>query len=136
MMDGSDAPPVRRDANGRFAAGGLGRPFGSRNRTSKRVARAILRDFEAHQDQLLPLLRRWHVPQYLALVARLLPRVNESGGVELDALDEVETARVIAEVRAALDRVDAGRGGLEELESALLGEDRHNSGAVIIGDYR
>ncbi|HXQ17702.1 MAG TPA: hypothetical protein VN814_24050 [Caulobacteraceae bacterium] len=134
MMDGSDAPPPVRDVHGRFAAGNSGRPFGTRNRTSKRVARAILRDFEAHQDQLLPLLRRWHVPQYLALVSRLLPRVNESGGVELDVLDEIDTARVIAEVRAALARVDAGGGGLEELESALLGEGRHNSGAVIIGD--
>jgi hypothetical protein len=135
-MGGSDAPPVARDANGRFAQGGRGRPFGSRNRVSKRVARAILRDFEAHQDALLPLLRRWHMPQYLALVARLLPRVNESGGVEIDALDDVETARVIAEVRAALDRVEDGQGGLEELESALLGEGRHNPGAFIIGDYR
>jgi len=134
MIDGSDAPPARRGASGRFAAGNPGRPFGTRNRTSKRVARAILRDFEAHQDELLPRLRRWHVPQYLALVARLLPRVDENGGVELDALDEIETARVIAEVRAALDRVDAGGGGLDEVESALLGEGRHNSGAVIIGD--
>jgi hypothetical protein len=131
MMDGSDAPPVRRDASGRFAAGNPGRPFGTRNRTSRRVARAILRDFEAHQDELLPRLRRWHVPQYLTLVARLLPR---DGDGEVDALDEVETARVIAEVRAALDRVDAGGGGLDEVESALLGEGRHNSGAVIIGD--
>jgi hypothetical protein len=135
-MDGSDAPPVARDVNGRFAAGSHGRPFGSRNRASKRVARAILHDFEAHQDVLLPLLRRWHMPQYLALVARLLPRVNEEGGVEIDALDEVETARVIAEVRAALALVEDGRGGLEALESALLGEGRHNLGAVNIGDYR
>ena len=134
MMDGSDAPPARRGVSGRFAAGNPGRPFGTRNRTSKRVARAILRDFEAHQDELLPRLRRWHVPQYLALVARLLPRVDENGGVELDALDEIETARVIAAVRAALDRVDASGGGLGDVESALLGEGRHNSGAVIIGD--
>jgi hypothetical protein len=130
-MDGSDAPPARRDASGRFAAGNPGRPFGTRNRTSKRVARAILRDFEAHQDELLPRLRRWHVPQYLALVARLLPR---DGDGEVDALDEVETARVIAEVRAALDRVDAGGGGLDDVERALLGDGRHNSGAAIIGD--
>jgi hypothetical protein len=130
MMDGSDAPPARRDASGRFAAGNPGRPFGTRNRTSKRVARAILRDFEAHQDELLPRLRRWHVPQYLALVARLLPR---DGNGEVDALDEIETAQVIAEVRAALDRVDAGGGGLDDVERALLG-DGHNSGAAIIGD--
>ena len=76
-MDGSDMPG--RDAQGRFAAGNKGRPFGSRNRVSKRVARAILADFEAHQDEILPKLRRWWTPQYVSLVARLLPRVDEAG---------------------------------------------------------
>ena len=81
---------VPRDVHGRFAAGNPGRAFGSRNRVSKRVARAILADFEAHQDEVLAKLRRWFAPQYVSLVARLLPRVNESGaGVELDALDEL-----------------------------------------------
>ena len=73
-MDGSDMPPGR-DAHGRFAAGNKGRPFRSRN-VSKRVARA---DFEAHQDDFLPQLRRWYAPQYVSLVARLLPRVNGEG---------------------------------------------------------
>ncbi|HEY1752824.1 MAG TPA: hypothetical protein VGG29_16315 [Caulobacteraceae bacterium] len=122
-----------RGAGGRFAGGNAGRPFGSRNRASKRVARAILRDFEAHQGELLPRMRRWFLPQYLTLVARLLPRVDESGGTEVDAPDAAETAALIAELRAALDRVEAGQGGLAELESALLGEGRHNSGAVVIG---
>ena len=78
-MDGSDEAPTVRDGRGRFAAGNRGRPFGSRNRVSKRSARAILRDFEAHQSDLLPKLRRWFVPQYIQLVARLLPRINEAG---------------------------------------------------------
>jgi hypothetical protein len=136
-MDGSDERPTVRDAQGRFAAGNRGRPFGTRNRMSKRVARTILRDFETHQATLLPLLRRWFLPQYLALVARLMPRVTETGGVEVDApldtLGEVETAALIAEVRAALARVEAGEATLAELESAFLGEGRHNSGAVTIG---
>ncbi|HVN00432.1 MAG TPA: hypothetical protein VMT68_09470 [Caulobacteraceae bacterium] len=45
-MNDSDSP-VPRDAHGRFAPGNPGRAFGSRNRISRRVARAILRDFEA-----------------------------------------------------------------------------------------
>ena len=73
-MNGQDAPPVARDAHGRFAAGNPGRPFGTRNRVSKRVARAILRDFETNQDDLLPRLRRWFLPQYVQIVSRLLPR--------------------------------------------------------------
>jgi hypothetical protein len=123
MMDGSEIPPVR-DAHGRFAAGNKGRPFGSRNRVSKRVARAILADFEAHQDEVLEKLRRWFAPQYVSLVARLLPRVNESGaGVELDdALEQAETATIAAALRAALERLEAGAGSVDELEAALLGE--------------
>jgi hypothetical protein len=128
------APLRSRDAEGRFARGNPGRPFGSRNRASKRVARAILHDFETHQAELLPRLRRWFLPQYVALVARLMPRVTEEGGVEIDALSEVETARLVSELRAALDRMDAGGGSLAELESALLGELRHNSDTVHIGD--
>jgi hypothetical protein len=121
MMDGSDMPG--RDAHGRFAAGNKGRPFGSRNRVSKRVARAILADFEAHQDDMLPKLRRWYAPQYVSLVARLLPRVDESGaGVELDTLDEAETQAIAAAMRVALARLEAGAGSVAELEAALLGE--------------
>lgn len=120
-MDGSDMPG--RDAHGRFTAGNKGRPFGSRNRVSKRVARAILADFEAHQDDVLAKLRRWYAPQYVSLVARLLPRVNEGGaGVELDELDAAETAGIAAALRAALERLEAGAGSVAELEAALLGE--------------
>ncbi len=36
-------------------------------------------DFEANQDDILPKLRRWSTPQYVSLVARLLPRVDEGG---------------------------------------------------------
>ena len=118
-------PPGGRYAQGRFTAGNKGRPFGSRNRVSKRVARAILADFEAHQDDILPKLRRWYAPQYVSLVARLLPRVNESGAdVELDALDEAETQGIAAALRAALERLEAGAGSVAELEAALLGEQR------------
>ena len=134
-MDGFDAPPSGRDASGRFAAGNPGRPFGSRNRVSKRVARAILKDFEVNQHWVLPRLRLWFMPQYIGLLSRLLPRVSETGGMEVDGMpDATELAEVVAAVRAALDRVEAGEADLAELESALLGEGRHNSGAVTIGD--
>lgn len=130
-MDGSDSPPVRRDANGRFVPGAPGRPFGTRNRLSKRVARAVLRDFEANQADLLPKLRRWFMPQYLQLVARLLPRTSEEGGPELDGLDEAEAARLIADARAALALIDAGQGSLADLEAALLGEGATISPPII-----
>jgi hypothetical protein len=117
----------------RFAAGNAGRPFGSRNRASKRVARTILRDFAANQAEVLPRLRRWFLPQYVQLISRLLPRQTEEGGAELETLSEVELASLLVATRVALDRIEAGEGSIGELEAALLGE-RHNLGAVVIGD--
>jgi hypothetical protein len=121
-MTNDNMPPIPRDAGGRFAAGGAGRPFGSRNRASKRAARAILQDFEDNQAEVLVRMRRWFLPQYAQLVARLLPRQSEAGGAELDELDAAEAARLIGDMRAALARIDAGEGSLADLESALLGE--------------
>ena len=79
-MNETDTHAVPRDGRGRFAAGNPGRAFGSRNRISGRVVRAILRDFEASQDQVLATLKRWYVPQYVALVGRLLARPPCDGG--------------------------------------------------------
>jgi hypothetical protein len=107
----ADAP---RDAMGRFARGNPGRPVGTRNLVSARVARAILADFEANQDELLPRLRRWFLPQYVALVARLLPRGGEGEGGEaealaaLDTLSPAELAALLADAAAAVRREAAG----------------------------
>jgi hypothetical protein len=110
-MDGNDlaAGPVR-DVHGRFAPGSGGRPPGARNRVSGRVARMILADFEAHQDELLPRLRRWFLPQYLALVGRLLPRGGvDDEGAGPDGLGEAELARLVGEAMA-LQRAEEGSG--------------------------
>lgn len=117
---------VPRDANGRFLPGNPGRAFGSRNRLSKRIARSILLNFEADQEATLEKLKRWYVPQYVALLARLLPRVSEGGeSAELDApADGADTARMVSQARAVLDRIEAGEASLAELEAALLGEGR------------
>ena len=125
-MDGSGNPPPVRDGRGRFVAGNPGRVLGSRNRMSKRSARRVLRDFEASFDDVVPRMKRWFLPQYMSLIFRLLPRVNETGGVDLDATDEIEMATTIADVRAALDRIEAGKATFEDLENAFLGEGRHN----------
>jgi hypothetical protein len=121
--DGGGPPPVR-DAHGRFVAGNPGRPFGARGRASQAAARMILGDFAAAGPELLPRMRRWFVPQYVALVARLLPRGQDAGGGAPEALDAGETARLIADTRAALDRIEAGDGTLADLEAALLGAGR------------
>ena len=75
-------PAPVRDANGRFAPGTSGRPFGARGQASARAARLLLQDFEANSAELLPRLRQWFVPQYVQLIVRLLPRITEAGGGE------------------------------------------------------
>jgi hypothetical protein len=62
------------------------------------VARTILKDFEAHQDEMLPRLRRWFVPQYLQLIGRLLPK-NGSEGPD----DAATLAEALAEALAAAE---------------------------------
>ena len=124
-MSEADSKAVPRDENGRFLPGNPGRAFGSRNRISKRIARSILLNFEADQEATLEKLKRWYVPQYVALLARLLPRVSEGAeSAELDAPGDADTARVISEARAVLDRIEAGEATLAELEAALLCEGR------------
>jgi hypothetical protein len=73
-------------------------------------------------------LRRWFLPQYISLIGRQSPRQTEAGGLEMDDLTELELATLLAETRAALDRIEAGEGTVEELERALLGEDAPQSG--------
>ena len=125
MMDGSDAPPTR-DARGRFAAGNPGRPFGTRNRVSARVARAILADFEAHQVELLVRMRRWFLPQYAQMVSRLLPRDGE-GEAALAA------PVTLADFRAVLDQVEASGGTVADLEAMIAAAAGDGAGTDIIG---
>ena len=121
-MDGSGYPPAPRDAGGRFVAGNPGRRLGSRNRISKRAALKVLKDFEANGDDTLERARRWFLPQYLSLVTRLMPRqTDEAAGLDLAALDRGDAMALVAAVRAAADRFEAGEGSIEELEAALLG---------------
>jgi len=120
-MDGSEMSGPARDANGRFLRG-PGRKLGSRNRVSKRVAQAFLDDFERNQGETLARSRRWFLPQYLQVISRLLPRQSEEeAGLGLETLSRDEALAVVAALRVAADRYEAGEGSLDALEAALLG---------------
>jgi hypothetical protein len=113
-MDGSDFAAVPRDAGGRFAPGNPGRPVGAVGKASARVSHAILADFETHEDELLPRLRKWFVPQYVALISRLLPRpaAEGEGAGPGPAASEGggggdELALTIAQMRTMLDEAEA-----------------------------
>jgi len=80
-------------------------------------------------------MRRCFLPQHIGLVARLAPKVNEVGGVDLDGSDEAALASGLCDVRAALDKAERGEATFEDLEAAMLGRDRHDQGAVINGRF-
>jgi hypothetical protein len=117
-MDGTDdlgvvrgGPTIPRDRNGRFLPGGPGRPPGALNRASTRVSLAILADFEANQADLLPRLRHWFAPQYVALVGRLLarPAAGAGGACGDDATgDGAADDPTLAAIRAAASAGGAG----------------------------
>ena len=123
-----------RDAGGRFARGNPGRPFGTRNRVSARVARTILADFEANQTETLLRLRRWFLPQYVAMISRLLPRDGEGEGVAAPP-----EAPSLADLRGLIDQVEASGGDAADLRALLSGfglgadPDAEAAGTDIIG---
>jgi len=126
-------PAPVRDANGRFAPGTCGRPFGARGHALARTARRRLQDFEAHSAELLPRLRQWFLPQYIQLIVRLLPRPTDAFDDDLEDLDAAELGRLMAEVRAVLDRRGAAGKAAPQASPA---DAEPGPATVIIGDYR
>jgi hypothetical protein len=82
MEDASDRGPARYP-NGRFGPGHTGRPRGSRNKISRRVALSILRHFEANDAEILKKLTDWQmIPDYMRLLGKMLPSDVEDEGEE------------------------------------------------------
>ncbi len=121
----NEAWPMGRDAQGRFLAGGPGRPVGSRNRMSAQAGRWLLSDFGDHRHELLPRMRRWFLPQYLALIGRMLPReVDVEGGDgagDLAELGPEQLAALVVEASAMLRRVAGMPGAAEAAEDTQDG---------------
>src|SRR5271167_2482312 len=70
-VEGRDA--AVRDSGGRCVSGNPGRPKGSRNRMTNRLAMALLDDFTTHEEENLRKLRRWFFTDYVRLMGRFLP---------------------------------------------------------------
>ena len=117
MSDTSAAFP--RDEAGRFKAGNPGRPKGSRNRMTNRLAMALLDDFSANEADNIERLRRWHFQQYVQLMGRFLPRVTNEARSDFSDYSAEETAMTAAAVREALERVERGEAGLDAVMAAL-----------------
>jgi len=114
-------PGPARYQNGRFGPGNPGRPLGSRNRMSKRIALGILSHYQANEAEILEKLNRFFFPEYIRLIGRMLPRPPAADAPDLETMSPFDVARVTAEVRLALARVEAGEASLAELEAALVG---------------
>ncbi len=73
-----------RDANGRFGPGNPGRPHGSRNRMSQRIALGLLRHYAEHEAEILARLSRGHFKDYMRLIGQMLPRDPDVDAPDLD----------------------------------------------------
>jgi hypothetical protein len=120
MDDASSRGPARH-ADGRFGPGNTGRPLGSRNRVSKRIALSLLNHYAEHEAEILDRLSRQHFIEYMRLIGRMLPRPPADGQPDLESMPPEDEARVVDAVRAAVERVETGEGTLADVEAALLG---------------
>ncbi|HWE47828.1 MAG TPA: hypothetical protein VG407_17545 [Caulobacteraceae bacterium] len=111
-----------RHADGRFGAGNPGKPPGSRNKISRRLAVAILEDFEDHQEEIFERLRHSWLPVYTRLVSGLLPKSVEMTLPDLSACTEAEAKGKVLAVREVLHLIDCGQATLEHLGEVLMGE--------------
>ena len=112
-------PKPDRDVNGRFTAGNPGRPLGSRNRMTNRLAVALLDDFTDNEAENIYKLRRWFFPQYVQLMGRFLPRETSRCRPDFADYAPAETARVVAAARETLAAIERGEAGLDDLLAAL-----------------
>jgi hypothetical protein len=124
-----------RDAGGRFAAGNTGRPRGSRNRVTNRLAMALLDDFAANEGETIERLRRSYFPQYVQLMGRFVAGAAGAARPDFSDYGAAETASVAAAVRAALERVERGEAGLDAVMAALEREPEPEAAAQDAVDY-
>ncbi|HEV2365180.1 MAG TPA: hypothetical protein VGS12_13395 [Caulobacteraceae bacterium] len=111
-----------RYANGRFGPGNSGRPIGARNRATQQALLSIMDDFEANKRVVLQRMREYFTTDYLRILASLLPSRIEIAQPAFEEYSEAEAAVVVSYARAALQRIEEGRGSLSELGAAVLAE--------------
>ena len=120
MDDAAHKFPAR-SPDGRFGAGNPGRPLGSRNRMSRRIALGLMHHYAEHETEILEKLNQYYFTDYVRLIGRMLPRGPAEDAVDLESLPPHEVAQVTRAVRRALNRVEVGEGTLAEVEAALAG---------------
>ena len=120
-MDDASSLRHARHVDGRFGPGNPGRPRGSRNRISGRIALGLLQHYAQHEAEILDRLRRHFFADYMRLIGRMLPRNAGPETPDVEAMSPEDVARVTRAVRRALNRVETGEGALADVEAALAG---------------
>ena len=121
MDEQSDKAPARH-ANGQFGPGNPGRARGARGRMTQRIALSLLRHYEENQAQILSTFTSHrNMPAFMRMFDRMMSREMCDEGPDLAALPAEEAVRVTGAVRIALERVEAGKGSLADIEAALDG---------------
>jgi hypothetical protein len=120
-MDDTTPPPrSTHTPNGKFAPGNPGKPRGSRNRMTKGIAISLLAHYHANEAEFLDRLSQFFFSDYMRLLGRMLPRDDPTAGPELEGLAPADQARILAAVRGACDRIEAGEATLADVETALF----------------
>jgi hypothetical protein len=132
----SQHPALPRDAQGRFLAGGPGRPLGARNRISRRIGLALLRHYEGNEPEILSrLMSLSHFPIYMRLVGRMLPQGPLEDDLDLSAFSPEDLEQAACAVRDALElarqseheRAQEQQRSQERLEALLANMRRRRS---------
>jgi hypothetical protein len=99
------APSERRTPTGQWQKGvsgnPAGRPRGARNKFSEDVIAALSASFEQHGAEVIARVCKQHPVQYLAIVARLVPREESCEAREnaLDTATDDELTDLLAHIR-------------------------------------
>jgi hypothetical protein len=84
------------------------------------MAISLLAHYHAHEAEFLERLSKFFFPEYVRLLGRMLPRDDPAAAPELESLEPADQALILAAVRGACDRIEAGEATLADVESALF----------------
>lgn len=106
-------PKPEKDAKtGRFVTGNIGggRPKGSRNKLGEAFLSDLQADWEEHGIETITRVREEKPDQYLKVVASILPKELNVNVRDIDAMTNEELDDHIAQLAAAIERLEGGPG--------------------------
>jgi hypothetical protein len=122
-MSDSSTSSSGRGPDGRFLPGhGGGRPFGARNRVSRKLLLELLHDFEMHKAELLDRLRHTYTPSYFNSIARMMPAMAQTEVSAFEDYSDAQAAHLFGRLRQVFADNAEPRAALAELDLVLASE--------------